>query len=188
MKFSAALAIGIAATGALAAPTNIEVPKDLIWPSNTYRFWVQSKEVIQDPQNQLLVVRNDNLNDETTTIVTFAPRPDLEGRTCRLRFDLWDRDVSTGSHKADVFSWVGVPVGTFSVANLAVNRPAYRDEHKGRITLPKPGMAEWIQSYDGYPEFPCPQELMAVEFVSVGDKLELRWDIGVTGPRIEILK
>ena len=195
MKFSAALAFGIAVTGALAAPTSTEEtpdhpvppPSDLIWPSNTYRFWVHDGHAIQDPQDQLLVVRNGNVRDETTTIVTFDPKPEFAGRTCRLRIDLWNRDVSTGSQQADVFSWIGPLPNTLNVAKVDEIRPFSRGVQKGRITLPKPGQSQWIQQYDGYPEFPCPQELMAIEFVSAGQELALRWDIGATGPRIELV-
>ncbi|KAL1953528.1 hypothetical protein VTO42DRAFT_2626 [Malbranchea cinnamomea] len=188
MKFFAVLATAIAAAGALAAPAPPH-PTDLVWPSGTFRYWVKTGHVVADPQDQLLVVKDGNQDHETTTIVSFDAQPDLAGRTCRLIFDLWDRDVSTGTQQVDVFSYVDPPVYTFNAANVADVRPAsYRDKHKGRLRLPKPGRGEWLVAYDGYPEFPCPQNTVAVEFVGVGDRVEVRWDIGVTGPRLEVVE
>jgi hypothetical protein len=159
----------------------------------TYRYWVNTGRIITDPQDQLLVVKNGVAADETTSIVTFDFNPEmgLEGRTCRLIFDMWDRDHSTGTQQNDVFSVINFPSTSASLArvNIAAVRPAAsRDQHRGRIFIPKPGSAQWIQSYNGYPDFPCPkEEVMAFEFVGAGDRVETRWDIGVTGPRVIVV-
>ncbi|KNG80191.1 hypothetical protein ANOM_011405 [Aspergillus nomiae NRRL 13137] len=76
----------------------------LLWPYATYRYWVQTGNWVLDPQDQLLVVKNGNAADETTSIVTFDIPATADGHKCKLLFDLWDRDVSTGSQLADVFT------------------------------------------------------------------------------------
>lgn len=198
MKLTSIVATALASTGALAAPTAAPTAApakqnpDLIYPSGTYRYWVQSGEIIPDPQNQLLVVKAGDPDHSTTAIVTFDFNPDNKDRTCRLVFDLWDRDVTTGTQDADIFTVINPPESFSTKSKIAANRPAGRpgrDEHKGRIHAPKPGRAEWTMKYGGYPEFPCPsEETMAIEYVGVGDEVTLGWDIGVTGPRIEILE
>ncbi|EEP82197.1 predicted protein [Uncinocarpus reesii 1704] len=194
MKFiSLLLAVSSAA---LAAPAPAPAPdagltarqSDLVYPSGTFRYFINSGRVIEDPQDQLLVVKDGNRDHESSTIVTFNLGEEHRGRTCKLVFDLWDRDVSTGSHQMDVFSVLNPP-GQFTVASIPTVRPASsRDKHKGRIEVQKPGSANWLMAYDGYPQFPCPVgEVMGIEFVGVGDRVEIRWDIGVTGPRIRPL-
>ncbi|KAJ3469597.1 hypothetical protein MRS44_003662 [Fusarium solani] len=79
--------------------------EDIIFPAGTYRRWVQSGKIVQDPQDQLLIVKNGKAADETTTIVTFNFDQSTEGKTCELIFELWDRDVSTGTQTLDVFTW-----------------------------------------------------------------------------------
>lgn len=166
--------------------------EDIIFPAGTYRRWVQSGKIVQDPQDQLLIVKNGKAADETTTIVTFDFDQSTEGKTCELIFELWDRDVSTGTQTLDVFTWSDPPQGlkTFSVADIARWAEAKsRDNHVGRILVPKPGDATWIQAYQGWPKIPCPAgQLIGVEYVGVGDRVEVRWDIGVTGPRFRVLE
>ncbi|KAI9375593.1 hypothetical protein BJX61DRAFT_539609 [Aspergillus egyptiacus] len=145
----------------------------ILYPYATYRWWLYDGAVKEDPQDQLLVVKDHNPRNESTTLVTFNIASDLQGRGCRLVFDLWDRDVSTGTQTADVFTSV---------------RPGNRDQHVGRLYLPKPGAAEWVFAYRGLPDFDCPAgELIGFEFVGVGDEVGIRWDIGVTGPRVLVV-
>ncbi|PGH35402.1 hypothetical protein GX50_01740 [[Emmonsia] crescens] len=163
-----------------------------IYPHRTFRYWVQTGDLKEDPQDQLLVVKDGNAAHETTTIVTFDVSPDLAGRRCKLQFDLWPRDVSTGSKQADVFTVIDPPTHDFSAATVAKWRPAAlaetqrsRDIHQGRISVQVPGSAVWIQSFHGYPEFDCPAgKLLGLEYVGVNDEVAIRWDIGVTGPII----
>ncbi|KMU82465.1 hypothetical protein CIHG_00247 [Coccidioides immitis H538.4] len=187
-----------AASAVLAAPAAAPAPApeselaarqtNVIYPHATFRYWINTGEVKEDPQDQLLVVKDGNRNNESSTIVTFRVGEEYEGRTCKLLFDLWDRDWSTGTQQMDVFSVIDPP-GQFTILSIPSVRPASsRDKHKGRILAPKPGSATWLQAYDGYPEFPCPVgKLMGIEFVGVGDRVEVRWDIGVTGPRLQPL-
>ncbi|EEH34302.1 hypothetical protein PAAG_05351 [Paracoccidioides lutzii Pb01] len=187
-----------AAAAVLAAPSSSPAEgisarqNDLIYPHRTFRYWVQTGALKEDPQDQLLVVKNGVAADETTTIVTFEVSSDLEGRRCKLLFDLWPRDVSTGSKQADVFTVINPPTQDFSAETVSRWRPAAlaetqrsRDIHQGRISVNVPGSAVWIQSFHGYPEFDCPAgKLFALEYVGVNDEVAIRWDIGVTGPRI----
>ncbi|PGH28243.1 hypothetical protein AJ80_00134 [Polytolypa hystricis UAMH7299] len=199
MKLAAILAS--AAAVALAAPNSLpernikDRQLDLMYPHRTFRYWINTQELKEDPQDQLLVVKNGNPDDESSCIVTFDFPPEVEGKTCRLVFDLWkDRDHSTGTQTADVFTVIDPPLDdSVSVQTLKQNvaewRPAHsRDQHQGRVKLPVPGPAEWIESYHGYPEFPCPAgQLLGLEYVGAGDRVEVRWDIGVTGPRVQVL-
>ncbi|KAJ4169648.1 hypothetical protein NW754_005800 [Fusarium falciforme] len=190
MKLLAFLLSTVAVT--LAAPAlETRQFEDIIFPAGTYRRWVQSGKIVQDPQDQLLIVKNGKAADETTTIVTFDFDQSTEGKTCELIFELWDRDVSTGTQTLDVFTWSDPPSGlrTFSVADIAEWAEAKsRDNHVGRILAPKPGNATWIMAYQGWPKIPCPTgQLIGIEYVGVGDRVEVRWDIGVTGPRFRVL-
>jgi hypothetical protein len=186
-----------------AASAIVPVRRDdsLLWPYATYRYWVQTGRWKEDPQDQLLVVKNGNQAEETTTIVTFSIPPSAQGHTCKLLFDLWDRDVSTGSQQADVFTATKPTGATFSAndADSAASLQTVsketaevivqsRNEHVGRIQVTAPGTANWIQSYHGYPEFACPAgQMVGFEFVGVNDQVTIRWDIGVTGPRVQVL-
>ncbi|RJE24492.1 hypothetical protein PHISCL_03184 [Aspergillus sclerotialis] len=181
-----------------AAATAASIPMekredDKMYPHATFRRWVSTGQLVEDPQDQLLVVRNNNPAEETTAIVTFDFDPSLEGRTCKLMFELWARDTSTGSQTVDVFSTIDPPSSqSMSVAEaskaLVMKMTQSRGEHMGRIKVPAPGTAEWIQSYHGMPEFPCPAgQLMGWEFVGVGEDITLQWDIGVTGPTVQVL-
>ncbi|KAK2747774.1 hypothetical protein FQN57_001804 [Myotisia sp. PD_48] len=196
MKLS--LLLASAATVALAAPTSDLSKKDiaarqldLIYPTATFRYWIHTGEVKEDPQDQLLIVKNGNDANESSTIVTFQFDDSLSGRECQLLFDLWDdRDHSTGTQNLDVFSRVNPPTSAFNVQSIPALRPAggagYRDRHQGRIHAVLPGSATWIESLHGWPVFDCPvNELIGIEFVGAGDLVEVRWDIGVTGPRIQ---
>lgn len=192
MKFLAFLAS--TAIVSLAAPANNarQIHDNIRYPAGTYRRWIQTGEVIQDPQDQLLVVKNGNPADETSTIVTFDFDPSTEGKTCELIFELWDRDHSTGTQLLDVFTYLDPPqlarvLSAEDVATMASVKSRY--EHVGRIRVPKPGNATWEMAYHGWPTIPCPAgELIGVEYVGAGDLVEVRWDIGVTGPRFRILE
>ncbi|KAA8648090.1 hypothetical protein EYZ11_006164 [Aspergillus tanneri] len=193
------LLLAVSATTLAASIPRSSIPQDnLLYPYATYRYWVQTGQFKEDPQDQLLVVKNGNPADETTTIVTFDVTPDLQGKRCKLLFDLWERDVSTGSNQTDVFT-ATKPTGASlqskdKAAVQALSRETAemvvqsRDVHTGRIKVTAPGQAEWVLSYDGYPEFDCPAGTMAgFEFVGVYDEVAIRWDIGVTGPRVQVL-
>ncbi|EIT74523.1 hypothetical protein AO1008_05148 [Aspergillus oryzae 100-8] len=192
------LALTLLTTLTSATPTPRQM--NILYPYETYRYWVQSGNWKLDPQDQLLVVKNGNAADETTSIVTFNIPPAADGHKCKLLFDLWDRDVSSGSKQADVFTATR-PTGasasdsdTGSVSLQSVSKEVAdvivqsRDEHVGRISVSAPGTADWVLAYQGYPEFDCPAgQIVGFEFVGVGDEVAIRWDIGVTGPRVQIL-
>lgn len=197
MKFASiltALSLAAAATAA-ATPMEKRQHNNRMWPYATFRRWISTGQLVEDPQDQLLVVRNNNPAEETTAIVTFNFDPSLEGRTCKLVFSLWDRDTSTGSETVDIFSTIDPPssmstesrhVSTAEASKaLATKMTQSRGEQLGRIKVPAPGTAEWIQSYHGMPEFPCPAgQLVGYEFVGVGEDITMQWDIGVTGPTV----
>jgi hypothetical protein len=190
MKFLALFAISVAV--AFAAPAvNARQADTILYPWATYRYWVNSGKIVQDPQDQLLIVKNGKPADETTAIVTFQFDQSTRGKTCQLLFELWDRDVSTGTQKLDVFTYSDPPTSAqkFSADDAArLASLKSRNNHVGRIYVPKPGNATWEQSYQGWPTIPCPAgQLIGVEFVGVGDRVEVRWDIGVTGPRFKVL-
>lgn len=175
MKLSS-ISLLTAASLATASPLSLSLSTrqdpSIIWPYRTYRWFIRDGTTIEDPQDQLLVVKDNDPAHESSALVTFQIAPDLEGRTCKLILDLWDRDVSTGSQTADVFNSVN---------------PGTRGEYVGRVRLPKPGSAEWISSSDKAPEFPCPAgALIGFEFVGAGDEVAVRWDIGATGPRVQV--
>lgn len=180
-----------AASVVFAVPTPQDLPPhippdELIWPAATYRYWVKTGKTEFDPRKGL-VQKNGNPDEEITTLVNFEFPAETEGKTCILLFDLWRRDTSTGSQRADVFTSLA-PQG-FSIASdgpwpLGNNR----DRHVGRIHATVPGRAEWEESYHGFPKFPCPAgRLLGGEFVGVGDRDKIVWDVGVTGPRIYVL-
>jgi hypothetical protein len=170
---TATLATAAAVPSAGDAHTLESRQETIVWPEATYRYWISSGASKLDPQDQLLVVKDRYPANESSTLTTFSIPPDVAGRTCKLNFDLWDRDHSTGSQTLDVFTSVS---------------PGHRDQHVGRIWVPKPGAAEWVFSFHGLPEFECPAgEVIGFEFVGVGDAVEVRWDIGVTGPRVFVL-
>ncbi|KAF7590362.1 hypothetical protein BBP40_002965 [Aspergillus hancockii] len=186
-------------TLASAANTFRPIRRDptLLYPYATYRYWVQSGQWKEDPQDQLLVLKNGNAADETTTIVTFDIPASATGRTCTLLFDLWDRDVSTGSQQADVFTATkprGASISSTDVgATHSLSKETAevivqsRDRHVGRIRVTAPGTAEWVMSYEGYPTFECPAgQMVGFEYVGVNDAVAIRWDIGVTGPRVQV--
>ncbi|KAE8154698.1 hypothetical protein BDV25DRAFT_135617 [Aspergillus avenaceus] len=181
---------------ALATPLTTRA--DLLYPYATYRYWVNTGNFKEDPQDQLLVNKNGNLADETTGIVTFNIPSSASGHKCKLLFDLWARDVSTGSQSADVFTATkptGASISAEGDAALKVLSKETaevvvqsRDRHVGRIKAVIPGSAEWTMAYEGYPEFDCPAgQMVGFEFVGVGDAVAIRWDIGVTGPRVQVV-
>ncbi|KAK3291403.1 uncharacterized protein B0H64DRAFT_244917 [Chaetomium fimeti] len=157
---------------------------DILYPSGTYRNWVQTGNIIQDPQDQLLVVKNGIPVEETTAIVTFDFPTDSQGKKCELIFELWgDRDHSTGSQTLDVFTYSDPPR---VLSDFAAELKG-RDVHVGRIVAPLQDNATWIQSYHGYPVIDCPAgQYLGFQYVGVDDAVEVRWDIGVTGPRFRI--
>ncbi|KAF5009091.1 hypothetical protein FDECE_4643 [Fusarium decemcellulare] len=190
MKLAAFLAFTVA--GSFAAPAqNTRAVDTILYPAGTYRYWVQTGKIVQDPQDQLLIVKNGKAADETTTIVTFEFDQSTQGKTCELIFELWDRDVSTGTRTLDVFTYSDPPRGAraFLAADVAKWAAVKsRDNHVGRILAPKPGNATWQMSFNGWPKIPCPAgKLIGVEYVGVGDRVAVRWDIGVTGPRFRVL-
>ncbi|KAL4892235.1 hypothetical protein BDV59DRAFT_202751 [Aspergillus ambiguus] len=195
MKFSLLCMLAMTSAVTAASLHKAQRQESLLWPYSTYRYWVNSGQWKEDPQDQLLIVKNGVLADETTTIVTFNIPTDLEGHTCKLLFDLWDRDVSTGTQEADVFTATkptGAERSAVSLKTVAKQTAEFvvqsRDKHVGRIHITAPGTADWIQTYEGYPEFECPAgQVVGFEFVGVGDDVSVRWDIGVTGPRVQVV-
>src|SRR5690606_15751249 len=135
-KFLALLASATAAAAAAVAPRQT----NLLYPHRTYRRWVHQGDMIEDPQDQLLVVKNGNLEDETSTIVSFVFDKDTAGKQCQLRFELWeDRDISTGSQQLDVFTYKNLPEDVRVLAEVLE-----RDVHVGRIeALTDRQEAEW---------------------------------------------
>ena len=62
-----------------------------------------------------------------------------------------------------------------------------RDVHVGRVVTPLQANATWTQSYHGYPTIDCSAgQRRGFQYVGAGDAVEVRWDIGVTGPRFRI--
>lgn len=191
MRFLPLLVSGAAVSSAVPTANARDATSTTLYPAGTYRYWVETGNIVQDPQDQLLIVKNDKAADETTTIVTFDFDESTEGKTCELLFELWDRDVSTGTKKLDVFTYSDPPsiAREFSAADVAEWASIRsRDNHVGRIVAPKPGNATWEMSYHGWPRISCPAgQLIGVEYVGVGDNVEVRWDIGVTGPRFNVI-
>ncbi|KAM0418904.1 hypothetical protein ACHAPT_012169 [Fusarium lateritium] len=185
------LLLSTAAVSMAAPALDTRADDTILWPAGTYRRWIQSGEIVQDPQDQLLIVKNGNPADETSTIVTFDFDQSTKGKTCELIFDLWDRDVSTGTRTLDVFTYSDPPKGLRALSAADVADWAElesRDHHVGRILAPKPGSATWQMAFEGWPKIPCPAgQLIGIEYVGVGDRVEVRWDIGVTGPRFRVL-
>lgn len=192
MKLFALLASTAAVSAAaVASPHQYHETHTTLYPWGTYRYWVATGEIKEDPQDQLLVVKNGIAADETTTIVAFNVPESAEGKQCELHFELWDRDVSTGSMMLDVFTYDDPPEDTSELARLlgGDEMARGRDQHAGRMRVPKPGVAEWIQSYNGWPVVPCPAgQRIGIEYVGVGDAVQVRWDIGVTGPTLRVLE
>ncbi|KFH41606.1 hypothetical protein ACRE_076790 [Hapsidospora chrysogenum ATCC 11550] len=193
MKLLTFLATAAAVCSAAPTPdTRSADTTSILYPAGTYRYWVQSGKIKEDPQDQLLVVKNGKAADETTTIVTFDFDPSTQGKTCELIFELWDRDVSRGTRTLDVFTYSDPPGTVKTLASAAdVARWASiksRDNHVGRVKVPKPGNATWEMSFQGWPRIPCPAgRRIGVEYVGAGDRVAVRWDIGVTGPRFRVL-
>lgn len=156
----------------------------ILYPSATYRSWVQTGEIILDPQDQLLVVKDGAPANETTAIVTFDFPADSAGKKCELLFELWgDRDHSTGTQTLDVFTYTDPPSDLSALASAVMGR----DIHVGRIVATLQANATWTQSYYGYPTIDCPAgRQLGFQYVGAGDAVEVRWDIGVTGPRFRI--
>lgn len=186
MKLLAFLAAASAASAAAVKPAVSARQTDLLYPSRTYRRWIQSGDMVLDPQDQLLVVKNGNQADETTAVVEFTFDDDTEGKKCQLLFELWeDRDISRGSQTLDVFTYNNLPEEVRALVEVLE-----RDDHAGRIKALTDGEeAEWTLSYDGWPIIDCPAgESIGIEYVGVGDAVEVQWDIGVTGPRFQVLE
>lgn len=186
MKLLSFIIPATSASLAAAAPavTARQQVGNILYPSATYRSWVQSGNIIQDPQDQLLVVKNGVPAEETTAIVTFDFPADSQGKKCELLFELWaDRDHSTGTKTLDVFTYTDPP----KVLSDFVAELKGRDVHVGRVVTPLQANATWTQSYYGYPTIDCPAgQQLGLQYVGAGDAVEVRWDIGVTGPRFRI--
>ncbi|KAE8355477.1 hypothetical protein BDV28DRAFT_146149 [Aspergillus coremiiformis] len=164
-----------------------------LWPSETYRYWVQTGQWKLDPEDDLLIVKNTNPADETTAIVTFNIPETAAGHKCTLLFDLGADDISTGSQQVDVFT-ATKPTGALAESDLrSVSRQVdgivwSRDAHVGRISVAAPGSARWILASLGYPGFDCPAgRVVGFEFVGVNDQVAMQWDTEVSGPRVRVL-
>lgn len=184
--------IAVATTGAANPVQNLARDGAFIYPSATYRRLVSTGELEPDPQGELLVVKDGKAAHEATTIVTFdfdSVSSSLQGKTCKLLFGLGNGDVSTGSQTVDLFAYVDPPSSSEESASKR-EEPAmkWRDAQLGRIHVTAPGTADWIMSYYGLPEFECPTKgQQGMEIVGVNDAVTMRWDIGVTGPMVQVL-
>ena len=191
MKFLALIAAATAASAAAVAPQLSARQEGLLYPLRTYRRWIQTGQMVEDPQDQPLVVKNGNQADETSTVVSFEFDQSTEGKKCQLLFELWgDRDISEGSGQdglaeLDVFTYKNLPP-TISAKSIEIKE---RDDHAGRILAAFDEEATWVQSYKGWPVIDCPAgEIIGIEYVGVGDNVKVQWDIGVTGPRFQVLE
>lgn len=186
MKFTALLVS--AAAVVLAAPTansnNPEIKARstrFVSPKDTFLHYINTGVTNHDVYGRPLVVKNGKAAEETSAVVTFSFDGSFSGRRCRLRFDTSSGDVSKGSQQLDIFSVINPPT-------WPIQQPFSRDRHRGRIYVSVPGAAQWVQGYDGYPEFDCPvNQLIGYEFVGVYDYDIIDWHVGATGPRIEVL-
>lgn len=161
-----------------------------VFPSGTYVRYINSGETVSDPQDQLLVVKNGNFEDESSTIVTFQFDEDTEGLTCQLNFELSEDDTSTGTKTMDVFTWTNPEDLEALIAGENLKKPETksRDEQAGRVAVSAPGRAGWTMTYGDWPAIPCPAgQLIGIEYVGVGDRVEVGWDSGVTGPRFWVI-
>ncbi|EFR04050.1 hypothetical protein MGYG_07056 [Nannizzia gypsea CBS 118893] len=186
MKFTALLVS--AAAVVLAAPTpnsnNAEIEARnirIVSPKDTFLHYINTGETNHDVYSKPLVVKNGKAAEETSAVVTFSFDGSLANRRCRLRFDTSPGDISKGSQQLDVFSVINPPT-------WPIQKPFSRDQQRGRIYVQVPGPAQWVQSYNGYPEFDCPvNKLIGYEFVGVYDYDIIDWAVGSTGPSIEVL-
>ena len=185
MKLLTLLATATAASAAALSPLT---PRQdtILWPHRTYRRWVNTGAMVNDPQDQPLIVKNGNQADETTAIVSFQFDQSTAGKKCQLLFRLWaDRDTTTGSKLLDVFTYNNLPEDNFEAMKMGVLE---RDQHAGRIRAEFVEEAEWVMQYHGWPVIDCPAgETIGIEYVGVGDEVVVQWDIGVTGPRFKVL-
>lgn len=183
--------IAVTATGAASLRQSFERDGAVMRLYATCRRSVSTGELEPDPQDKLLVVNDGDPATEATTIMTFNFPSSVQDRTCKLLFDLWDGDVSTGSQTVNVFSTIdppGSPEVSASSRGHALAVMQSRGQQTGRVHVAAPGEADWVMSFYGMPEFPCPAgQLTGLEFVGVGDAVTMRWGIGVTGPRVQVL-
>lgn len=159
-------------------------------PAGTYRRYINSGETISNPQDQPLVVKNGNFEDETSTIITFRFDEDTEGLICQLNFELSDEDTSKGTKTMDVFTWTNPEDLEALTTGKVLKKPQTksRDEQAGRVVVSAPGRAGWSMSYGDWPAIPCPAgQLIGVEYVGAGEEVEVGWEVGVTGPRFWVI-
>ncbi|EEQ33741.1 hypothetical protein McanMca71_003910 [Microsporum canis] len=177
-----AAAVVLAAPAAKSSNPEIEARNNqFISPKDTFLHYINTGVTNQDVYGKPLVVKNGKAAEETSAVVTFQFGSSYNHRRCRLRFDTSPGDVSKGSQQLDVFSVINPPT-------WPIQRPFSRDQHRGRIYVTVPGSAQWVQGYNGYPEFDCPvNQLIGYEFVGVYDYDIVDWRAGSTGPRIEVL-
>ncbi|KAF3481215.1 uncharacterized protein GIQ15_03974 [Arthroderma uncinatum] len=186
MKFTALLLSAVAVVIAAPAgkPSSPEVAtrgSQLVLPKDTFLHYINTGVTNHDIYGRPLVVKNGKASEETSAVATFQLGSSVSGHRCRLRFDTAAGDISKGSQQLDIFSVINPP--TWPLQNSFS-----RDQHRGRIYVPLPGQAQWIQGYNGYPEFDCPvNQLFGFEFVGVYDYDIVDWNVGSTGPRIEVL-
>lgn len=177
-----------AAAVVLAAPTaNLNNPEiearntQFVSPKDTFLHYINTGVTNHDVYGRPLVVKNGKAAEETSAVVTFDFDGSYNGRRCRLRFDTSAGDTSKGSQQLDVYSVINPPT-------WPIQSPFSRDQHRGRIYVLVSGTAQWVQGYNGYPEFDCPvNKRIGYEFVGVYDYDIIDWNVGSTGPRIEVL-
>ncbi|KAI1907234.1 hypothetical protein LOZ65_006799, partial [Ophidiomyces ophidiicola] len=150
-----------------------------ISPVNTYRLFINNRNLVKNPPGPFFVVKDNKPHEESSAVVTFNLDESYKGRTCKFLFEICANCI-TGSRQLDIFT----------VLNPPGQRPhpgPSRDQHKGRLEVLLDGKTNWIQKYNGFPRFPCPTGLFGFEVVGAGELVKAGWTIGKTGPKIEVL-
>ncbi|KAI2250684.1 hypothetical protein LOZ10_006655, partial [Ophidiomyces ophidiicola] len=150
-----------------------------ISPVNTYRLFINSRNLVKNPPGPFFVVKENKPQEESSAVVTFNLDQSYKGRTCKFLFEICANCI-TGSRQLDIFTVLNPP-------GLRPHPGPSRDQHKGRLEVLLNGKTNWIQKYNGFPKFPCPTGLFGFEVVGAGELVKAGWTIGKTGPKIEVL-
>ena len=192
MKFLALIASTSAVASAAAiAPISARQDFEVVFPSHIIRRFIESGELVEEkPLAHSVVVKNGNAADEVSAITTFDFDESTKGKKCQLHFELQEgRDTSDGSERMDIFIYKNLPGGAAPTKKTVSVKE--RDEHVGRIHAPLGEAgddATWEQAYEGWPEIDCPAgETLGLEFVGVGDEINVKWTETKTGPSFRVL-
>ncbi|KAI1960187.1 hypothetical protein LOZ56_006818, partial [Ophidiomyces ophidiicola] len=150
-----------------------------ISPVNTYRLFINSRNLVKNPPGPFFVVKDNKPQEQSSAVVTFNLDQSYKGRTCKFLFEICANCI-TGSRQLDIFTVLNPP-------GLRPHPGPSRDQHKGRLEVLLNGKTNWIQKYNGFPKFPCPTGLFGFEVVGAGELVKAGWTIGKTGPKIEVL-